>query len=318
MNSSSMIDQRQAAQAQLVQAIGVINTIILAKQEQVQLACACLLAGGHLLIDDVPGTGKTVMANTLAKVFGLASKRVQFTNDLLPADILGASIFDPQTQSFSLQKGPIFTQLLLADEINRATAKTQSALLEAMEEKQVTIEGETHRLDAEFFVVATQNPLDQVGTYALPEAQLDRFLMRISLGYLDRASEMALLAGEDRRVMLETQAACVDISQLMAWQQLAQSISCEPLVLQYLYDLLAYSRDCGDFVNGLSTRAGLALLKAAKAYAFIQGDAYLLPAHIQAVFVAVCGHRLVFKRQQDSANLAGEQVLNAVAIALVQ
>lgn len=269
-----------------------IGQVILGKEPQVRLALACMLARGHLLIEDLPGVGKTTLAHTLAQVLGLEFKRLQFTSDLLPADILGVSIYQPQTSSFTFHPGPIFTQVLLADEINRATPKTQSALLEAMEERQVSAEGATHRLPEPFFVIATQNPHHLIGTFPLPESQLDRFLMRIELGYPDRAAERGLLKGRDRRGLLETLAAVIDPPRLVTLQQQVARVHAADALLDYVQNLLDATRHAARFAEGLSPRAGLALLAAARAWALLAGRDIVLPEDVQAVAVAVIGHRL--------------------------
>ena len=270
-----------------------LNTVIVGKDAQIQDCMACLLAGGHLLIEDVPGVGKTTLAHALAKTFGLQFSRVQFTADLMPGDLSGVSIYDRARESFVFHPGPVFAQILLADEINRASPKTQSALLEAMEEKQVTIEGETRPLPSPFFVIATQNPHDQLGTYALPESQLDRFLMRISLGYPDRAAERALLAGEDRRSMLDGMHALLTATELQALQQqVLQVHTAEPL-LDYVQDLLTATRNGRWFLQGLSPRAGIALVRAAKAQALLNGRDYVAPDDIQDILPQTVAHRLV-------------------------
>ncbi|MFO1417752.1 MAG: AAA family ATPase [Methylotetracoccus sp.] len=268
------------------------NTIILGKTRQIRLAVCCLLARGHLLIEDVPGVGKTMLAHTLAKLLGLSCQRIQFTSDLLPADILGASIYDGRNHAFRFQPGPIFNQVILADEINRATPKAQSAPLEAMEEHQVTVDGETRALPAPFFVIATQNPVQQIGTFPLPESQLDRFLMRIELGYPDRQSERSLLKGEDRHLLLERIPACVNPEQLSAMQDEAAAVFTSDALLDYAQDLIDFTRRSGEYEIGLSPRAGLALLRAARAWAYLDERDAVLPEDLQAVLEAVCAHRL--------------------------
>jgi len=272
--------------------IDQVGTVILGKQEQVQLAIACLLARGHLLIEDLPGVGKTTLAHAIAKSLGLDFHRIQFTSDLLPADILGVSVFDMTAKTFAFHPGPIFAQLILADEINRATPKTQSALLEAMEEHQVTIEGATRKLPDPFFVIATQNPSHQIGTFDLPESQLDRFLMRIQLGYPDAAAERALLAGAERRMMIDDLPACMQVADLVALQQAARAVFVAPALIDYVQSLLAHTRGAADLVNGLSPRAGLALLNGARAWALIDGRAQVEPEDVQAILPSVVGHRL--------------------------
>jgi len=292
-----------------------IGQVILGKEPQVRLALACMLARGHLLIEDLPGVGKTTLAHTLARVLGLDFKRLQFTSDLLPADILGVSIYQSQTASFAFHPGPIFAQVLLADEINRATPKTQSALLEAMEERQVSAEGVTHRLPEPFFVIATQNPHHLIGTFPLPESQLDRFLMRIELGYPDRAAERGLLKGRDRRDLLDTLDAVIDPPGLLALQQAAARIHAADALLDYVQNLVDATRHSARFVEGLSPRAGLALLAAARAAALLSGRDMVLPEDIQAVAPAVIGHRLrpVAEGGEPRALLV-QRLIEAVAI----
>lgn len=268
------------------------NQIILGKDHELRLALTCAIAGGHLLIEDVPGVGKTTLAHVMARLIGLQFQRIQFTSDLLPADILGVSVFDRDTNAFRFSPGPIFAQLILADEINRATPKTQSALLEAMEEHQVTADGQTFALPAPFFVIATQNPAEQIGTFALPESQLDRFLMRIRLGYPDRGAERALLMGEDRRGLLARREAVICPQDLLDLQQAARQIIATDRLIDYLYALVTATRQHAELTAGLSPRAGLALLSAARAWALIHGRDYVLPEDVQAMFIHVAGHRL--------------------------
>jgi len=269
-----------------------INSIILGKERTVKLALSCLLAKGHLLIEDVPGVGKTTLAHTIANVLGLDFQRLQFTSDMLPADILGVSIFERETNQFSFHKGPIFSQLLLADEVNRATPRTQSALLEAMEERQVSIEGETYTLPSPFFVIATQNPSNQIGTFPLPESQLDRFLMKIEIGYPDAQAEKELLLGNDRRQMLQQLQAVSSTEKLLEIQTAVQNIHVSSAIIDYVQQLLAHSRDSGIFHFGLSPRAGLGLLRAAQAWALIEQREHVLPEDIQAVLPSIVNHRL--------------------------
>lgn len=283
-----------------------LNTVIVGKPDQIRDCVACLLAGGHLLIDDVPGVGKTTLAHALSRTFGLQFSRVQFTSDLMPSDLTGVSVYERGKEAFVFHPGPLFAQVLLADEINRASPKTQSALLEAMEEKQVTVEGETRALPRPFFVIATQNPLDQLGTYALPESQLDRFLMRISLGYPDRAAERALLAGVDRRAMVDHLPSLLQGDELDRLQQAVQVVHAADPLLDYVQDLITATRSGRWFLQGLSPRAGIALLRAAKAQALISGRDYVAPDDVQAVLPQTIAHRLI--PVGDAGRGAEEQV----------
>ncbi|WGL18485.1 AAA family ATPase [Microbulbifer bruguierae] len=269
-----------------------IGKVLLGKEHQVKLALACLLARGHLLIEDLPGMGKTTLAHALAQVLGLSYKRVQFTSDMLPADILGVSIFERESGQFRFHEGPVFSQLLLADEINRSSPKTQSALLEAMEERQVSIDGETRQLPEPFFVIATQNPLQQSGTFVLPESQLDRFLMRISLGYPTREAERALFQGVDPRAQLAQLKPGIDGEGLRKLQALVGQVKASDSLLDYLERLVLHSRQSPECPVGLSPRGALALLHAARAWALIHNRGHLLPEDLQAVLPAVAGHRL--------------------------
>ncbi len=270
-----------------------LNTVIVGKAAQTQDCVVCLLAGGHLLIEDVPGVGKTTLAHALARTFGLQFSRVQFTADLMPSDLSGVSVYERAKESFVFHPGPIFAQVLLADEINRASPKTQSALLEAMEEKQVTIEGQTRPLPQPFFVIATQNPLDQIGTYALPESQLDRFLMRISLGYPDREAERELLTGHDRRGLLDALPSLLSSAELQALQQRVLVVHVSAPLLDYVQDLIAATRNGQWFVQGLSPRAGIAVLRTARAQAMLSGRDYVAPDDVQAILPQTVAHRLV-------------------------
>ena len=288
-----------------------LNTVIVGKTDSVQDCVACLLAGGHLLIEDVPGVGKTTLAHALAHTFGLRFARVQFTADLMPSDLVGVSVYERGKESFVFHPGPVFAQVLLADEINRASPKTQSALLEAMEEKQVSVEGETRTLPEPFFVIATQNPHDQLGTYALPESQLDRFLMRISLGYPDRAAERQLLAGEDRREMALTLQPLLTAAELASLQRSVSAVHASAALLDYVQDLITATRSGRWFLQGLSPRAGIALVRAAKAQALISGRDYVAPDDVQAIIAQTVAHRLV--PVGDAGRGAVEQVRAMVA-----
>ena len=299
------------AQLKLKSLLDQLNTVIVGKPTQIQDCVACLLAGGHLLIDDVPGVGKTTLAHALARTFGLQFSRVQFTSDLMPSDLSGVSIYERGKEAFVFHPGPIFAQVLLADEINRASPKTQSALLEAMEEKQVTIEGETRPLPQPFFVIATQNPLDQLGTYALPESQLDRFLMRISLGYPDRLAERELLAGNDRRDMVDKLPALLSQTELQQLQDQVLAVHAAGPLLDYVQDLIAATRSGKWFLQGLSPRAGIAVVRAAKAQALLSGRDYVAPDDVQAVLPQTVAHRLI--PVGDAGRGAVEQVRAMVA-----
>jgi MoxR-like ATPase len=286
--------------------------LIVGKQQVLRLALTCMLARGHLLIEDVPGVGKTTLAHVLARLLGLDFQRIQFTADMLPADILGVSIYDREEGRFHFHPGPVFSQLVLADEINRATPKTQSALLEAMEERQVTADGETRELPDPFFVIATQNPRSQIGTFGLPESQLDRFLMRIRIGYPDAAAERELLSGGDRRLMLKDIGARIDRDTLLAWQAHVDQVHVAPALLDYVQALLIATRSSPRWELGLSPRAGLALLHAARAWAMIDGRSQVVPEDVQAVLPSVAGHRLNSLEGDDGDQL--ESLVESVAI----
>jgi len=296
--------------------IAQAEQVILGKPHQIRLALACLLARGHLLIEDLPGVGKTTLAHALARSLGLQFQRIQFTSDMLPADILGVSIFQRDSNEFKFHPGPIFAQMILADEVNRAMPKTQSALLEAMEEQQVTIEGVTRPLPVPFFVIATQNPTYQIGTFPLPESQLDRFLMRIQLGYPDAQAERGLLAGVERREIVSKLTPQMEASELLALQQQVRQVFVSPALLDYVQAIVRHTRESSRFVHGLSPRAGLAMLAAARAWAMLDGRDSAIPEDVQAVLPGVASHRLQSVQEvkkQDGDQLARE-LIEAVAI----
>lgn len=276
----------------LARAIAQVNTVVLGKRREIRLAFVCLIAGGHLLIEDLPGVGKTTLAHALAATLGMKFQRVQFTSDLLPSDIIGVSIYERETGRFSFHQGPLFTQLLLADEINRAMPKTQSALLEAMAEDQVTVDGTTHRLEPPFFVVATQNPLDFAGTWPLPDSQLDRFMLRMNLGYPDREAERAMLGAADRRDLIDQLSPCLGPAQILQLRRSCAAVLASPALIEYVQALLAASRTHPEIRIGLSPRAGLAVLAASRAHALLAGRTHALPEDVQAVFPFVAAHRL--------------------------
>jgi len=288
--TTSMAEKR--LNAALDKVVATIGEIILGKEHIIRQALTCLIARGHLLIEDLPGVGKTTLAHVLARALGLQFHRIQFTSDMLPADILGVSVYDQQAAAFTFHPGPIFSQLVLADEVNRATPKAQSALLEAMEEYQVTTEGETHALPAPFFVIATQNPANQIGTFPLPESQLDRFLMRLQLGYPDGEAERELLKGRDRRELLRDMQPVMEPAELLAVQARVPAVHASDALIDYLQALLAFTRESPLYRNGLSPRAGLALLRGAQAWALLAGRDHVLPEDLQAVLPAVANHRL--------------------------
>ncbi len=290
--------------------------IILGKPQQIRFAVACLLARGHLLIEDLPGVGKTTLAHVLARTLGLQFQRIQFTSDLLPADILGVSVFQRDNGKFQFHPGPIFAQMILADEINRATPKAQSALLEAMEEQQVTIEGMTRPLPEPFFVIATQNPAYQIGTFPLPESQLDRFLMRIQMGYPDAQAERGLLSGVDRREIVAQLSPQMEASELLALQKRARSIFVSPALLDYVQAILRHTREETRYTHGLSPRAGLALLAVARAWALLDGRDSVIPEDVQAVLPGVVSHRLqaVGEYSRQDSNMLVHELIEAVAI----
>lgn len=305
----------QADPIELIDAtIAQLNRIILGKEHQLRLCISCLLARGHLLIEDIPGVGKTTLAHALAESLGLSYQRIQFTSDLLPADIIGVSIFERQTSTFQFHKGPVFAQLVLADEINRATPKAQSALLEAMEEHQVTADGQTYPLANPFFVIGTQNPVYQIGTYPLPESQLDRFLMRIELGYPDAVLERQLLLGQDRRDLLATLSPTLSPQQLLLMQMMVPRVHASEALLDYVQAIVRHTRESPQFEFGLSPRASIALLRAAQAWALIHSHPGVTPEDVQAVLSAVIGHRLKPRNEEAKPSEVGELVLRAVAI----
>jgi MoxR-like ATPase len=298
-----------ALAASLTRALQQVNNVVLGKNPQVRLAFACFLAGGHLLIEDLPGVGKTTLAHALAATLDLSFQRVQFTSDLLPSDIIGVSIYEREHNQFKFHPGPLFAQLVLADEINRATPKTQSALLEAMAEQQVTADGVTHSLPAPFFVVATQNPLDLAGTYPLPDSQLDRFMLRIGLDYPDRDAERALLAAADRREVISHLKPCLDTKQIANIRTAVTDVLVSPALIDYVQALLAASRTHANIRVGLSPRAGLALLSAARACALLAGRSFCLPEDVQTVFIGAAAHRLI---PSGTSNLTRDQLASAL------
>jgi MoxR-like ATPase len=297
MNAQSQ--STDPARTRLLAALASLNQVLLGKDREVRLALCCMLARGHLLIEDIPGVGKTVLAHALARVLGLSYQRIQFTSDLLPADVIGISVYDRASGRFMFHRGPVFAQLVMADEVNRATPKAQSALLEAMEERQVTIDGETHELPEPFFIVATQNPSFQIGTFPLPESQIDRFLMRIELGYPAPGHERQLLRGPDRRDLLAELPAVLDPATIPVLQHEVSGIHASDALLDYVQAIARASRDGSQHQSGLSPRAVIALLHSAKAWAFLHGRLGVLPEDIQAVLPAVVGHRL---RPRDTAD----------------
>ena len=305
-----------ARRHKLEQAIVETNRIVLGKDAQIRLCLACLLAGGHLLIEDIPGVGKTTLAQTLARVLGLSYQRIQFTSDLLPADIIGASVYERQSDRFRFHPGPIFAQLILADEVNRATPKAQSALLEAMEERQVTADGETRPLPKPFFVIATQNPVHQVGTFPLPESQLDRFLMRIELGYPDENAERDLLSGRDRREMLTGLKPVLDAHDLLELREAASRVRVSDALLDYLQALVTHTRESARYETGLSPRAALGLKHAAQTWALLAGRPGVLPEDLQAILPGVVGHRLRLKSGATTPSVGQlvRELLDAVPI----
>ena len=302
---------------QIQHALQQLNGLILGKENVLRQIFAAVLAGGHVLLEDVPGVGKTTLSHGVAAVLGLDYRRVQFTNDMLPSDLLGVNVFRPNEGRFEFHSGPVFHAFLLADEINRASPKLQSALLEAMEERQVSLDRQTHRLPSPFFVIATQNPLEQIGTFALPESQLDRFLMRLSLGYPTAAREAEILRGVSREAMLAAAKPALSREEVLALQQATAQVVVSEALAQYVQKLLAYTRTSGDFVHGLSTRGGLALVRAAQAYALLRGESAVLPEFVQKVFPAVAWHRLRSVHADSEGHQAAlARVLGQVAVPL--
>jgi MoxR-like ATPase len=302
--------QREA----LKQALAQVNTLVLGKPQEVRLAFVALLSEGHLLIEDLPGLGKTTLAHALAATLGLGFQRVQFTSDLLPSDIVGVSVFDAQARRFEFHPGPVFAHVLLADEINRAPPRTQSALLEAMAEHQVTVDGGTHALPDPFFVIATQNPVDLAGTYPLPDSQLDRFLLRLTLGYPGEEAERALLAGTDRRALIAQMRPLLGAADVLALRQAVNGIHASAALIDYVQALMTRSRQHPGVRVGLSPRAGIALLRAARAYALLLGRAHALPEDVQALFGPVTAHRLVAEADAGNGDTLAKRILHAVPV----
>lgn len=302
--------QHEALRAAMAQ----VNQLVLGKPREVELAFVALLAGGHLLIEDLPGLGKTTLARAFAATLGLGFQRTQFTADLLPSDILGVSIYEQETHQFRFHPGPIFTQLLLADEINRAPPRTQSALLEAMAESQVTIDGQCHALPSPFFVIATQNPVDLAGTFPLPDSQLDRFLLRIALGYPDAASERRMLAGDDRQVLIARARPLLSADDVLALRAAVTQVHASDALIGYVQALISASRTDGRVRIGMSPRAGLALLRAARALTLLRGGEFVLPESVQAVFAEVAAHRLVPSGERIDRGALAKQILESVPV----
>ena len=307
MLTDSLLQALKAAQQQ-------VNSLVLGKSQEVRLAFVALLSGGHVLIEDLPGLGKTTLAHALAATLGLGFQRVQFTSDLLPADVLGVSVYDAQSRQFQFHPGPVFTHVLLADEINRAPPRTQSALLEAMAEHQVTLDGMTRALPDPFFVIATQNPVDLAGTYPLPDSQLDRFLLRLTLGYPNAESERALLAGADRRELIAQVSPLLSSAAVLQLRAAVNEVHASDALVDYVQALLARSRQQPGVRVGLSPRAGIALLRAARAYALLLGRKHVLPEDVQALFAAVAAHRLVAEAEASSSQALAKAILHAVAV----
>ncbi len=291
-----------------------VNSLLLGKAQEVRMAFVALLSGGHLLIEDLPGLGKTTLAHAMASSLGLQFQRVQFTSDLLPADVLGISVYEAHSRSFQFHPGPVFCNLLLADEINRAPPRTQSALLEAMAEQQVTLDGVTHRLPDPFFVIATQNPVDMSGTFPLPDSQLDRFLLRLTLGYPNADAERALLAGEDRRDLIARVTPCLSEQDIRILREAVGQVHASDALIDYVQALITRSRQHPGVRVGLSPRAGIALLRAAKAHALLLGRQHVIPEDVQALFIAVAGHRLVAEAEASSGPTLARTLLHSVQV----
>ncbi|HEL3808957.1 TPA: AAA family ATPase [Stenotrophomonas maltophilia] len=310
-NPSMLTDQLRQA---LREAQDQVNALVLGKVPEVRLAFVALLSGGHLLIEDLPGLGKTTLAHALASSLGLGFQRVQFTSDLLPADVLGVSVYEAGSRQFQFHPGPVFTHVLLADEINRAPPRTQSALLEAMAEQQVTLDGQTHALPDPFFVIATQNPVDLSGTFPLPDSQLDRFLLRLAMGYPSTQAERELLRGTDRRDLIARAVPKLDDTQVRALRDAVNQVHASDALIDYVQALLTRSRQHAGVRVGLSPRAGLALLRAAKAHALLLGRGHVVPEDVQTLFVAVAGHRLVAEAESSSGPALARAILQTVAV----
>jgi MoxR-like ATPase len=316
MSSSRLTPAPDAGAAQralIDRVIETLETVIVGKSHQLRLAVACMLAEGHLLIEDLPGVGKTTLAHALARALGLSYQRIQFTSDLLPADVLGVSVYQRDTGSFEFHRGPVFSQVVLGDEINRATPKAQSALLEAMEERQVTADGKTYTLPSPFFVIATQNPQHQIGTFPLPESQLDRFLMQIELGYPDPAQERILLAQGERRRLIEVMEPALTADSLLRLQERVPETHVSEPLLDYVQALIRHTRESGDYLTGLSPRGGMALVRAAQAWALMEGHQGVHPEDVQAVFTAVADHRLE-RASRDAPTDPGRAILATVPV----
>ncbi len=306
--------QKNAAPTPLTTALATLEKIVLGKPEKIRLALVCLVAGGHLLIEDIPGVGKTTLARALAQVLGLEFQRIQFTSDLLPADIIGVTVFEREHERFSFRPGPLFAQVVLADEVNRATPRAQSALLEAMQERQVSVDGISHALPRPFFVIATQNPQEQIGTYPLPESQLDRFAMRLSLGYPQPAAERALYEAEDRRHLMDRLEPSMGAEDVVALQARVDEVATAPALLDYVQALVAWTRESERYRHGLSPRAGLSLVRLSRAHALIEGRNAALPEDVQAVLPAAVNHRLETRSDGRSGEEVAQELIEAVAI----